>query len=105
MYYEDFRNRLTQLRLIKDVSARDMSLYLGQNAGYINNIESGKSYPSMFAFFNICEYFKITPKDFFDTKNNNPIKINEIVEILKQCDDHTLDIVISLVKLLPTKPQ
>ena len=40
--YEDiFKNRLAILRTQHGVSAREMSLSLGQNAGYINDIESG----------------------------------------------------------------
>ena len=46
-----FSLRLAQLREKKGVSARDMSLSIGQNAGYINNIESGKSMPSLSGFF------------------------------------------------------
>jgi hypothetical protein len=33
----------------------------------INNIENGINLPSMQAFFYICEYLEITPKEFFDT--------------------------------------
>ena len=44
---KDFSLRLAQLREKKGVSARDMSLSMGQNPGYINNIESGKSMPSL----------------------------------------------------------
>ena len=44
MYEEElFAKRLEQLRLEKNVSAREMSLSLGQNPSYINRIESGKS--------------------------------------------------------------
>ena len=43
MYEEQFTNRLSKLRLAKGVSARDMSLSIGQNPGYINNIENGKA--------------------------------------------------------------
>ena len=57
MYDIQFAERLTQLRTTKGVSARDMSLSLGQNPGYINNIESGKALPSMSVFFYICDYF------------------------------------------------
>lgn len=42
MYDELFSQRLTELRQQKGVSARDMSLSLGQNPGYINNIENKK---------------------------------------------------------------
>lgn len=67
MYEKEFQTRLTQLRENKGVSARDMSLSIGQNPGYINNIETGKAFPSMSGFFYICEFLKLTPKDFFDT--------------------------------------
>lgn len=66
MYEEKFSNRISQLRIKKGVSAREMSLALGQNSGYIHNIESGKALPSMASFFYICEYLDITPCEFFN---------------------------------------
>lgn len=42
--------RLAQLRVSDGVSAKEMSLAIGQNAGYINNIENRKSLPSMSSF-------------------------------------------------------
>ena len=56
MVEKDFSLRLAQLRERKGVSARDMSLSMGQNPGYINNIESGKSMPSLAGIFYICDY-------------------------------------------------
>lgn len=61
-----FVDRLTELRLQKGVSARDMSLSLGQNKNYINNIENYRSLPSMQMFHEICAYFHITPLQFYD---------------------------------------
>lgn len=58
---KDFSLRLAQLREKKGVSARDMSLSMGQNPGYINNIESGKSMPSLSGIFYICDYCKFRP--------------------------------------------
>lgn len=49
----------------KGVSARDMSLSLGQSETYINRIENRRMMPSMTVFFYICEYFGITPEEFF----------------------------------------
>ena len=72
LYEEYFRKRISQLRILKNVSARDMSLSLGQSESYINKIENGKAFPSMQVFFYICEYFNITPKEFFDDSLNNP---------------------------------
>ena len=50
---EFFRDRLRTLRNEKQVSAREMSLALGQNESYINKIESGKAttYPSNLTLF------------------------------------------------------
>ena len=61
MYEEFVPERLAKLRLQKGVSARDMSLSLGQANNYINNIENKKSLPAMQSFFYICEYLGVTP--------------------------------------------
>lgn len=96
MDQEQFIERLTTLRMQKGVSARDMSLSLGQSPGYINNIENGVNYPSMSVFFYICEYFGISPKEFFDTETQNPSKLNELVEAAKGLTDAQLDNLIAL---------
>ncbi len=98
MEKEDFAKRLTDLRINKGVSARDMSLSIGQSAGYINNIENGVNLPSMTAFFYICDYLGIEPKDFFDTKSTDPTKANELLEIVKSLDNEQLDNLIALAK-------
>lgn len=95
---KDFSLRLAQLREKKGVSARDMSLSMGQNPGYINNIESGKSIPSLTGIFYICDYLGITPSEFFDMEVQNPTKLNEIIENLKQLDDRQLDTIAMLIK-------
>lgn len=69
---EFIRNRITELRLKKGVSEYQMSMELGQNRSYIQAISSGRSMPSMKQFLNICEYFEITPLQFFDAQENNP---------------------------------
>ena len=79
---EKFADRPAQLRIEKGVSARDMSLSIGQSAGYINNIENKNNLPSMSLFFYICEYLNITPKDFFDIETENPEKLNEVISDL-----------------------
>lgn len=98
MTEKDFSLRLAMLRNEKGVSARDMSLSMGQNPGYINNIESGKSMPSLSGIFLICEYLGITPKDFFDVDSNNPSKAKELLEIAKTLSNEQLDSLINLAK-------
>ena len=57
--------RITQLRMEKNVSENRMSLDLDMGHGYIHNITSGNALPSMEAFFRICDYFGVTPQEFF----------------------------------------
>ena len=84
------QERITQLRMRKGVSARDMSLSLGQSEGYINTIENKKSLPSMSMFLFICEYLNVTPMEFFDTENKDPVKLRELLKDLKRLDDKAL---------------
>lgn len=100
MQPDDFIARLTQLRLKRGVSARDMSLSLGQNSSYINNIENGKALPSMTVFFYICEYFNISPQEFFSYKNQNPEKLKMLENDLNLLTDEQLNIISTLVKEL-----
>ena len=90
--------RLAQLREKKGVSARDMSLTIGQNPGYINNIESGKSMPSVTGLLYICEYLDMSPKDFFDFDSENPTRLNAVISNLKRLNDQQLAIIEALVK-------
>lgn len=100
MDQNEFAKRLVELRLNKGVSARDMSLSIGQSPGYINNIENGINYPSMTVFFYICDYFGITPMEFFDIDMNNPVKTNELCEMAKKLNKEQLDSIISLIRNL-----
>ena len=75
-----FYKRLTQLRNKQGISARDMSLSLGQSESYINKIENGKALPSMSAFFYICDFLKIHPRDF----SMNLIKILQLLRNLQK---------------------
>lgn len=93
-----FSGRLAELRSKKGVSARDMSLSLGQSPGYINNIENGVNYPSMSLFFYICDYLEVSPQEFFDTDTYNPTRIKELVAAASQLSDTQLDHLIAIVK-------
>ena len=94
----EFSKRLVELRMAKGVSARDMSLSIGQSAGYINNIENGINYPSMTTFFYICEYLGITPKEFFDTEIANPTKVHALLTAAQSLSNEQLDNLIAIAK-------
>lgn len=98
MEEKDFSLRLAQLRIRKGVSARDMSLSIGQNPGYIYNIEAGKSMPSLSGIFYICEYSGISPSDFFDLDACDPSAVMEIVHNLKKLNYRQLEAVAAIVQ-------
>ncbi|MBP3592541.1 MAG: helix-turn-helix transcriptional regulator [Clostridia bacterium] len=95
---KDFAIRLARLREKKGVSARDMSLSIGQNPGYINNIETGKAKPSLDGIFFICEYLGVTPSEFFDMESSNPSKLDSIIKDMKKLNDQQLETISILVK-------
>ena len=102
--YEDYLNffaiRIAKLRSAKKVSARTMSLDIGQSTGYINQIERKQNLPSMFAFIKICEYLEITPKDFFDDAIENPEGLTKLFEKLKSLNQQELESITAVVDVI-----
>ena len=97
------RERITQLRLEKGVSEYQMSYDLGHSRGYIYNISSGKALPPMKEFLAICDYFGITPQQFFDESTDSPQLIQRANEGMRQLDDNDLIMLIGLIDRLKSK--
>lgn len=100
MNVEYVRNRITQLRLQKGVSEYQMSYDLGHSRSYIYNISSGKSLPPMTEFLQICDYFGITPSQFFDDSQDNPVLIQTAISELSKLDDEDLKLIIAAMRRL-----
>lgn len=94
------RDRITQLRLRKGVSEYQMSLDLGHSRGYIQNISSGKSLPSVEGLFEICDYFELTPAQFFDDSNDDPALIAEAIKGLRQLNNSDLLLILNHINRL-----
>ena len=72
------RDRITYLRMQKNVSEYKMSLDLGHGKSYIQSIASGRALPSMSEFLYICDYLDVSPKNFFDPELKDPVLLEEI---------------------------
>lgn len=97
------RDRITQLRLEKGVSEYQMSYDLGRSRGYIYNISSGKSLPPMKEFLQICDYFNITPAQFFETASGSDQRtalLETAIAELGKLDDESLALVAKLAHKL-----
>ena len=97
-YINFIRNRISELRLQKNVSKYQMSYDLGKSKGYIQSISSGANLPSMEAFLDICNYFNITPIEFFDKDIHNPNILKEITNVIKNMPQKDLSLLLEVLK-------
>ncbi|MBQ2956904.1 MAG: helix-turn-helix transcriptional regulator [Clostridia bacterium] len=100
MDIEFVAQRITELRMKKNVSEYKMSRDLGHGRSYIQNIASGHSNPSMVEFLYICEYLGVTPSAFFDEENEEPILIQRALDGLKKLNEKDLTTLIQLIERL-----
>lgn len=98
MDVEFVRERITALRLKKGVSEYKMSYDLGHSRGYINNISSGKTLPSMTEFLSICDYFEITPEQFFNAHLDDPKKRTELDDAIQGLKSEDLNKVLQFIE-------
>ena len=102
--YEDFvKNRITELRMKEDISEYTLSKRLGHSKGYIYNMSSGRALPPLNEFFEICRYFKISPKEFFDTEMDDPQMVAEAMEGFKQLSEKDQQTILDLINSLKEK--
>lgn len=97
------RDRITQLRLRKSVSEYRMSYDLEHSRGYVHNISSGKATPPMKEFFAICEYFGLTPQQFFDEGTQNPELIQKAINGMKQLDEKDMLMLLGFINRMLEK--
>ena len=93
MTEKDISNRITQLRLQKNVSEYKMSLALGHSKGYIQSISSGRTIA-------ICEYLEVTPKQFFDDGSKNPALTQKIVDSVSKLSENDQKLVLEISERL-----
>ncbi len=79
-----------------------MSIDLGHSRSYIQSISSGRALPSMSEFLYICDYFNITPVDFFDTQSHETLLVQELNDLSKNLSKDDLNILIQLSKRFST---
>ena len=80
-----------------------MSLDLGHSKSYMQSISSGRALPSMIEFLNICEYFDITPFEFFDTNQNEVLILKELNNEAKKLKKEDINLLIQLAKKINSK--
>jgi len=89
-YAEFVRQRITQLRMEKNVSEHRMSFDLDKSGSYIRGITSGKALPSLSELFRIMEYFSLTPAQFFAPLDDEDTPTGRITAKIRSMDDESL---------------
>lgn len=107
MTYEEFleflSQRLTQLRMKKGVTAREMGIAIGHSENYISMIEARKSSPSMRGLVEICDYLEVTFQEFFDDQKINPVLINKVLDLMANMAESDLSLLYSFAARLSMK--
>jgi len=80
-----------------------MSYDIGHSKSYIQGISSGRMMPSIAEFLYMCEYFGITPRDFFDEEIENPALLQEAIGGLKALSDQDLALMLGYINRLREK--
>ena len=98
----NFALRLSQLRTQAGISAREMSTDLGRNHTYINTIENARSYPTMDAFLEICDYLGTSPSEFLrcfdvDEKSKKRSILHDRIALLS---NEQIDTVLNVVNAM-----
>lgn len=101
-----FAERIAGLRMSKSdkLSSRKLSQELNQCESYINKIETGRSLPSMEMFFKICEYFDITPAEFF-LDDTDPRLKSELTELYSSMSSDSRNLLIQLARKLASSDE
>lgn len=95
-----FADRIAGLRASKNkLSSRKLSQELNQCESYINKIETGRSLPSIEVFFKICEYFDITPAEFFIDDADPKLK-DELNQLYSAMDKDSRTLLMQLARKL-----
>lgn len=98
MVKEFVQEKVAQLREQANMTQRDLSLTLGMSESYINQVETGRTLPSLEAIEYICQYFQITVNDFFDLSKTNPVRQNQLIEATAGLQNSQIDNLIEIAK-------
>lgn len=93
-------NKLSYFRSRKNVSAREMSLAIGQSDNYINSIENKRVTPSIQMLYIICEYLEISVEEFLRETRSKESYLKEINKELSDLESEQLEYILGMLKNL-----
>lgn len=76
-------SKIKNLRIQKNLTQEELGERTDLSKGYISQLERNLSSPSMETFFSILEVLGISPKAFFDEKE-------QVQQVVYKSEDHTI---------------
>ena len=100
------RERITELRLKRNISEYQLSYDVGHSKNYVHNIVSGYSQPSVKELLYLIEALGVTLRDFFDesAEFGNPYLSKRIMDGIKGMSDENLEAILLIIERLNEKP-
>ncbi|NBI11522.1 XRE family transcriptional regulator [Colidextribacter sp. OB.20] len=105
MDIEYVRQRITELRLKRNISEYQLSYDIGHSKNYVHNIVTGYSQPSVKELLYLIEVLGVSPRDFFDEESEfrNPQLAKQIIDGIKELSDEDLIAVLLMIQRLIDK--
>ena len=102
MDIEYVRQKITELRIKRNISEYQLSYDVGHSKNYVHNIVTGYSQPSVKELLYLIEALGVTPRDFFDenVEFSNPFLSKKIMEGIKEMSDENLEAVLLIIERL-----
>lgn len=92
--------RITELRMQRNISECQMSLELGLNKSYVQGITSGRALPSVRQLYNLADYFNITLSEFFDENDHDSPAVRECIPLLRFLDRNDPEMLLAVRTML-----
>ena len=82
MNIEFVQQRITELRIKRNISEYQLSYDIGHSKNYVHNIVTGYSQPSVKELLYLIEVLGVSPRDFFDEQEEfrNPLLSKRIMD-------------------------
>lgn len=97
---KQFKERLTELIISHNISNRKLSTEIGMSSSYIQGVISGGHLPSLDTFFTICEYFDITPYEFFVPRESKAADYVKLYHMINNCSPEKISFLIATLENL-----
>lgn len=90
---EKFVYRIMQLQRQRNLNDNELSRLLGYKTNNMNKIINFVSFPRMEKFFDLCDFFNITPEEFFRYDDENPKSTNKLYNKIEKLNEEERNII------------